>query len=85
MNRKQDDNYKSIQQKIGNIFQRFYEETVRYQPWLGFYTVSALEKDEIIIIIMKSRPVSPQSGSSPGRYKATLHVFKPETLKLFTI
>eukprot|EP00112_Aurelia_sp_Birch-Aquarium-sp1_P019298 Seg4747.2 transcript_id=Seg4747.2/GoldUCD/mRNA.D3Y31 product="hypothetical protein" protein_id=Seg4747.2/GoldUCD/D3Y31 len=42
-----DDNYKSIQRELGAILQRLYEERVRNQPWLGFYTVSMLDNDEI--------------------------------------
>ena len=42
-----DDNYKLIQRRLGNIFQRLYEEKVRNQPWLGFYTVSILDNEEI--------------------------------------
>ena len=42
-----DDNYKLIQRRLGSILQRLYEERVRNQPLLGFYTVSILDSDEI--------------------------------------
>ena len=42
-----DDNYKLIQRRLGSILQRLYEERVRNQPWLRFYTVSILDSDEI--------------------------------------
>ena len=42
-----DDNYKLIQRRLGSILQRLYEERVRNQPWLEFYTVSILDNDEI--------------------------------------
>ena len=42
-----DDNYKLIQRRLGSILQRLYEESVRNQLWLRFYTVSILDNDEI--------------------------------------
>ena len=42
-----DENYIQIQRRLGSILQRLYEERVRNQPWLGFYTVSTLDSDEI--------------------------------------
>ena len=43
-----DDHYKLIQRRLGSILQRLYEERVRNQPWLGFYTVSILDNEENI-------------------------------------
>eukprot|EP00795_Rhopilema_esculentum_P011864 gene11864-2411_t len=42
-----DDNYRQIQRRLGSILQRLYEERVRNQPWLGFYTVSIQDSDEV--------------------------------------